>query len=167
MPCEFVIDIDRRIIRTTIRGTVTSGEILAFRKGLVRDPAFAPDLPVLIDVRHTNSEALTSLDIRGLAETSKTHPGVRRAFVATDAMAIGVARLFCTYRELKEGQEDTAVFTTLESAERWLTEPTGTVTPSASEPSPGDPAETAGKKTATGKASDQSGTRASGWERIT
>ena len=150
MPCEFVIETDRRIIRTTIRGAVTRGEILAFRARLARDPAFDPDLPVLIDVRDTNSEELTSLDVRGVAETSKTHPGVRRAFVATDAMAIGLARLFGTYRELKEGQEDTAVFTTLESAERWLTEPTDTVTPAVHRPSPGDSTGTKDRDTATG-----------------
>jgi hypothetical protein len=148
MPCEYVIDICRRIIRTTIRAKVTRQEILAFRGRLVRDPAFAPDLPVLIDVRNTDAEALTSLDIRGLAETSKTLPGVRRAFVATDAMAIGVARLFGTYRDLKEGQDDTAVFTTVESAERWLTQPT--VALAAHDPSPCVPPATTGEHTAAG-----------------
>ena len=125
MPCEFVIDADRHLIRMTIRGAVTKEELLAFRDRLARDPTFARDLPMLIDVRDTNADALTSLDIRALAEASKVSPGVRRAFVATDAMTLGLARLFGTYRELLDGQEHAAVFTTLESAERWLTEPTG------------------------------------------
>ena len=122
MFCEFALDAAKRLIFVTIRGRVTGAELREFRDRIEADSRFAPGYSVLIDVREAETDALTNEDVRGLAQASVMSPGARRAFVADGAQAIGLARMFATYRELKRGQEGTRIFNTLEDAEQWLAE---------------------------------------------
>ena len=123
MSCEFVVDTDRHLVRVTITGIVSSSELRDCRERIRTDPEFRVGLSVLIDARGADTHALTNEDVRALAEGSIVDAGVRRAFVADHAATIGLARIFATYRELRQGREKTAVFTNVDDAERWLSEP--------------------------------------------
>ena len=120
MSCEFVIDIERRLVRATLRGSLTGADLRDMGARLAADPAFRPDLSMLIDLSQATSEALTSMDMQGLARSSNFSRGARRAFVCQDAAMFGLARMFTTYREMREALEDTEVFSTVADAEAWL-----------------------------------------------
>jgi hypothetical protein len=120
MPCNFVIDVDRQLVRTRIWGPVTGSELRDLRERLLADPAFSPTLSVLVDLSDATSEALTTDDIQSLARTSKFSDGSRRAFVASNPATFGLARMFESYRAISDGRELTATFTSVADAEAWL-----------------------------------------------
>jgi hypothetical protein len=122
MPYRYTIDVAQQVIRTRLWGSVTGAELRALRDHLSADPEFRPNLSVLIDVSDATTELLNAADIQGLASTSKFDEGSRRAFVVPDAASFGLARMFDSYRQTRDGREQTAVFRTLAEAEQWLAE---------------------------------------------
>lgn len=120
MPCDYVIDLERRLVRTTISGVVTGAELRALRDRLAADPSFSPDLSGLIDLSAARPDALTTADIQNLARTAKFGPSARRAFVSSDPAMFGLARMFEVYREMRDGPDRTATFRTVAEAEEWL-----------------------------------------------
>jgi hypothetical protein len=122
MSCEFEIDVERRLVRATLRGALTGAELRDMSARLAADPAFRPDFSVLIDLSGATSEALTAKDMQGLARNSKLSRGARRAFVCQDPALFGLARMFTTYREMHHALEYSSVFRTVAEAEAWLAE---------------------------------------------
>ena len=120
MPCHFFINPSERLVRATVSGAVTREDLHELRKRLMADPAFAPDLSVLIDVSDATSEALAAADIQQLAHASTFARGARRAFVAPHPTMFGLARMIASYRDGNMGSEETAVFKHLADAEEWL-----------------------------------------------
>jgi SpoIIAA-like len=120
MPCDYVIDEARGWIRARLWGEITAQELRDVRVRLLADPAFRPELSVLVDMRDVTRQESTPGDIRELASTSTFGPGTRRALVTSSKVAYGMARMFQAYREINRGVEQTAIFDSIEAAEAWL-----------------------------------------------
>ena len=120
MPCDYVIDPEHRLVRTTISGVVTGAELRALRDRLAADPSFSPELSGLIDLTDARADALTSADIQRLARNAAFGKQARRAFVSPNPAMFGLARMFEVYREMRDGPELTATFRTVAEAEAWL-----------------------------------------------
>lgn len=122
MPCDYVIEVERQVVRATLSGPVTGRELRDLRERIAADPRFRPDHSLLIDLTNAVGTALTSADLQDLARTSTFARGARRAFVAPDPETFGLSRMFQTYREISGGQELTEIFRNMADAERWLAE---------------------------------------------
>jgi hypothetical protein len=122
MPCNYMIEVERQVVRATLSGPVTGRELRDLRERIAADPGFRPDHSLLIDLTNAVATALTSADVQDLARTSKFARGARGAFVAPDPATFGLTRMFQTYREISGGQEVTAIFRNTVDAERWLAE---------------------------------------------
>lgn len=120
MPCDYVIDLEQRLVRATIAGIVTGADLRALRDRLAADPSFSPDLSGLIDLTDARADALTSVDIQQMARMAVFGKGARRAFVSPNPAMFGLARMFEVYREMRDGPERTATFRTVAEAEAWL-----------------------------------------------
>jgi len=60
------------------------------------------------------------MDLYNWARSSRLRKGSRRAFVATNAAAFGVSRMFQAFLESVGGSEETEVFDNLHDAEVWI-----------------------------------------------
>jgi hypothetical protein len=120
MPADYVIDLEHRLVRTTLSGVVTGPELRALRERLAADPLFSPEMSGLIDLTDARSPALTTADIRELASSAIFSRGARRAFVSPTPAMFGLARMFEAYREMRDGPNRTATFRTVAEAEAWL-----------------------------------------------
>jgi hypothetical protein len=117
MPVDYRIDSERRIVFSTGTGAVTVQEILAYQQRLRQDPAFSADFNQLFDYRTVSAEQLRTTDIQGLAETDVFSPGSRRAFVVSEDVTFGLARMFEMFRD---SNERIVVFRNINEARRWL-----------------------------------------------
>ena len=85
---------------------------------MVADPAFAPSLRQICDLREVAAIEITTDILRELAESSVFLPGTKRAFVAPQDAHFGLARMLQTFCEF-EGTI-IGVFRSMGEAERWL-----------------------------------------------
>lgn len=120
MPHEMSVDVDKRIVTIRMWGEI-AGEELRVAAGQIRgDARVQAGFVELIDARDVTSvTAIQAKDIRELA-ASVLDPSSRRAFVAPDSAAFGLARMFAALRKIKDAQEDIGVFRTMPEAEAWL-----------------------------------------------
>jgi hypothetical protein len=100
-------------------GSLTRAEVMAVVQELIADSRFTPGLSELIDLEDATSTAITANDLRQLAASS-LDPVARRAFVTTDALTFGLARMFEAHRKASQAPERIAVFKNLRDAEAWL-----------------------------------------------
>lgn len=121
MPCRYLIDKERRLIRSTAWDHTTFAEAKAHQDQLKKDPDFNPDFDQLIDVT-----AITTLDMS--IEQAKIlgsgspffSPTSRRAFVAASPFIFGMARVIQAYAELTGKPQQWNVFYHLSAAQKWL-----------------------------------------------
>jgi hypothetical protein len=99
---------------------VTCAEILAHRTQLVRDPDFDPNFNQLVDGRAVTRLDITMDDAKQIASSTPFSTESRRAFVASNLLVLGFARLMETYSKLVKGREQIRVFHNLPSALKWL-----------------------------------------------
>lgn len=121
MPCGYVIDKERRLVRSSCSGRLTFADAKSHQERLKNDPDFAPDFNQLLDLT-----AVTSLDIS--TEEAKTiahgtlffSPPSRRAWVASDPVVFGMSRLVEAYRQMAGAQDQFRVFYDRAEALQWL-----------------------------------------------
>jgi hypothetical protein len=120
MPCEYEIDLTRRLVRTRAWCVLTHAEVAAVRLRYTNDPAFRPDFSQLYDFRDVTKLSMTGGEIRELAGHSPFARGVRRAAIAPQTAVFGALRMFATLHEAGGGQDQIEVFRSLAEANAWL-----------------------------------------------
>jgi hypothetical protein len=118
LPITYKIDPAQKLVVTRIWGPATEDEVAAHNRSLRTDPEFDPHYRQLADMSGVTALLVSTKVIEETAHDQYFAPGVRRAFVACDDAAFGLARMFALHAE---GQGQTIhVFRDRESAEAWL-----------------------------------------------
>lgn len=122
MPCDYVIDKERRLVLSTAWDLLTAAEALDHQNRLRNDASFNPDFAQLADGTRVTQIAASAQDVQMLADRTIFSPGSRRAFVTSRTAHFGVLRMFQVYRELAGVGEQIKVFHDTASALEWLNE---------------------------------------------
>jgi hypothetical protein len=121
MPTNYGIDVEQQLVFSRASGDVTDAELFNHQSQLARDPLFHRDFSQLADfLGVTSSTGVTAKGIMRLAQEHLYGPSSRRAFVASDPASFGLARMFETYRDISQGEEQIRVFKNLKDARLWL-----------------------------------------------
>jgi len=119
MPFFYKIDKPRRLVMSTAAGVLTKAEVLSLQDQLRKDPDFDPTFSQLSDLTHVTEMNITGADMRELAARTPFSPKSRRAVIASNDLAFGLARMFEQFRETK-GDQGIRVFRKLEDALDWV-----------------------------------------------
>lgn len=119
MPVSYVIDKQNRVVVATGTGVLTAEDIWQFRREIVRDPDFDPNLSQLGVLSAVDRIDLTADEVRVLADTSPFSLTARRALVGETAEIYGLARMFEIVRGLR-GDHHIRVFRSRDEALAWL-----------------------------------------------
>jgi len=99
LPTSYTIDTKNQLVTSRLWGAVTEDEVHEHNRRLRTDPDFVPSYRQLVDLTGiTEIKVGTNL----INETSLDQffaPGTRRAFVASDDAAFGMARMFALRAE--------------------------------------------------------------------
>jgi hypothetical protein len=111
------------LVNVRLAGAATRDDLVSTVAALLADPHITPDFSTLIDLREVTSvDAVSGGVVRELA--AMRHQAVARcAFVAPNPAVFGLARMFASYREARDGAERSGVFRTISDAEAWLQVP--------------------------------------------
>ena len=118
MGLTYVIDRERRLVRSRGVGVLTLRELQDFYSRLLTDPAFDPEYRSLGDLRAVTDVDVDSAGLVQAAATPVFIEGTKRALVATSDAVYGMARAYASYHE-RMGQV-VRVFRQMELAEAWL-----------------------------------------------
>jgi hypothetical protein len=117
---EYSIDAAQRLVYIRMWGKITRAEVMVTRSEVANDARLRPEFSELIDLTGTTSvSAITADDVRDLASV-ELDSVARRAFVAPDPVAFGLARMYGSLREMKNAPDEVAVFHKIEDARDWL-----------------------------------------------
>jgi len=119
MPCEFLIDTDRRLVISRGTGTFRYADFLEHMEKLGPDPRFRPQFDHVVDCRKFELVDLTFTQVEEMGRQSIFAATSRRAFVVSSDIQFGLSRMFATFREVKRGQV-TMVFRDMREATDWL-----------------------------------------------
>jgi hypothetical protein len=122
MPADFYIDPERRIVFSKAMGVFNSADALDHMERLLRHPAFHAEFNQLLDFRQLTALALSSDEIRWLAQRTVFSANSLRAFVVSSDLQFGMGRLFATHREF-EGEKGIIIFRDMQEALTWLSLP--------------------------------------------
>lgn len=118
MPVEYSILPDQGFVLTRAWADVTSEEVLDHQRWLSGDRAFDPNGMQLVDLSQVDELGLSSAAVRQFVDGDPWAPGARRAFVAPNDLAFGVARM---HEILLGGTgQQIMVFRSLSQAQDWL-----------------------------------------------
>ena len=117
-PITYRIDPEQRLVFTSIWGPATESEVAEHNRSLRSDPQFDPHYRQLTDLSGVTELLVSTKVIQDTAHDQYFAPGVRRAFVASDDAAFGLARMFALHAEAV-GQT-IHVFRDRAAAEAWL-----------------------------------------------
>jgi len=120
MPLRYVIDKERRLVRTTGWDRLTFAQSRSYQDQLLNDPDFDPEFNQLVDLSALTGLGMSTEETKLLARRSGFAPMSRRAFVAPDPAVFGMSRLFEAYNEMSEARSQIHVFSDLPSALKWL-----------------------------------------------
>ncbi len=118
MPITYKIDPQQNLVVTSIWGPATETEVAEHNRSLRTDPQFDPHFRQLTDMSGVTALLVSTKVIEETAHDQYCAPGVRRAFVASDDAAFGLARMFALHSEAM-GQT-IHVFRDRATAEEWL-----------------------------------------------
>jgi hypothetical protein len=118
MPESYEIDAQRELVICRAWGQLTGEELRAHYKRMLADPAFRPEYRQLADLRDVTDFTVDSRTIEDAARLHVFAPGTRRAFVAPQGVAFGLARMFAQHSTGADQRME--VFADAQSAERWL-----------------------------------------------
>jgi hypothetical protein len=118
MPAFYKIDKDRKLILITGSDHISLRDALALQEKFRNDPDFNPAFAQLVDLTQVRKLEFNPGEIRQIAGSAVAAPGVRRAFLANDDVAFGLARMFESYRESMD-DTGTRVFRELDQALNW------------------------------------------------
>jgi hypothetical protein len=119
MPFFYKIDKERRLVMSTAAGELTKDEVRTLQDQLRKDPDFDPNFSQLSDLTHVTAMNITGAEMQELAATTAFSPNARRAVIASNDLAFGLARMFEQFRETK-GDQGIRVFRKLEDALDWI-----------------------------------------------
>ncbi|MGB6897293.1 MAG: hypothetical protein WBE12_01775 [Candidatus Acidiferrum sp.] len=125
MPAFYKIDKERRLVLSSGTGVFNKEAAQAHQERLLADPEFDPSYSQLRDFTHVTQIDLTAADIQQLALRNIFSPESRRAFLVTNDLAFGLARMFEILRE-SAGERGIGVFRNLEEALDWVLAKQGT-----------------------------------------
>jgi len=118
MPITYTIDPEKKLVLTRIWGAATENEVAEHNRSLRVDPQFDPHFRQLADLTGLTAILVSTKVVEETAHDQYFAPGTRRAFVATDDAAFGMARMFALHAE---GLGQTIhVFRDRTAAEAWL-----------------------------------------------
>jgi hypothetical protein len=120
MPCECVLDLERRWVRCRGWGVVTYEEAMATRCKFTSDPSFTPDFYQLYDGRDITRVAISASETGQLAMDAVFSAKSRRALVAPNRDTYDFGRMFQIYRGINAHKDQVRLFRTIEEAETWL-----------------------------------------------
>lgn len=118
MPSAYEIDPPRRLVISRWWGITDDEELIAHYERLRHDPAFDPTYWELVDVREVERYTTADVTIEAVARVRMFAAGVRRAAIASNDVAFGLARMFGTYAESQGHLIE--VFRTERGALEWL-----------------------------------------------
>ncbi len=119
MPFFYKIDKERKLVMSTAAGELIKDEVLTLQDQLRKDPDFDPNFSQLSDLTHVTAMNITGAEMQELAERTAFSPKARRAVIASNDLAFGLARMFEQIREAK-GDLGIRVFRKLEDALDWI-----------------------------------------------
>ena len=119
MPCEFLIDADRRLVISRGTGIFRYDDFLEHMEKLGPDPRFRPEFNHLVDTTRFEAFELTAAQLYDIGSTSLFAATSRRALVVSSALQFGLGRMFSSIREAMCGQV-TMVFRDVRKATVWL-----------------------------------------------
>ena len=124
MPASFVIDHEKRLVRSRAWGVVVDADLRATQQGVRSDERFDPLYRQVYDFSDATELRLTGPSVRELARTSPFSPKARRAIVVSSDVGYGMARMYGLVSD-----RDASVFRIFRdapSALRWLETESGT-----------------------------------------
>lgn len=101
-------------------GVLTQAEVLEQVRQLLADPAVDPVFSQLVDCRQVTELKCTAEEVRQIADADIFSAQSRRAFLVTDDLLYGLARMYEIHRELK-GESGIRVFRSFDDAIEWVT----------------------------------------------
>jgi len=119
MPFFYKIDKERKLVMSTAAGELTKADIQLLQDQLREDPDFDPNFSQLSDLTNATGMNITGADMQDLAVTTAFSPNARRAVIASNDLAFGLAKIFEQVRETK-GDLGIRVFRKLEDALDWI-----------------------------------------------
>jgi hypothetical protein len=119
MPCEFLIDTDRRVVISRGTGTFRYADFLEHMEKLGSDLRFRPEFDHVVDCRKFELLDLTAMQVQDMGSQSIFAVTSRRAFVVSSDLHFGLSRMFAAFREVKCGQI-TMVFREMREVTAWL-----------------------------------------------
>ena len=120
MPCEYVIDEQRRLVITTGTDRLTFAEAKAHQERLIADPRFNPEFNQLIDLRAVTVLELSPEQMRTMARRNPFSTRTRRALVASSPHIFGMLRLAMAHHEMIPEASVASAFYDLPTALKWL-----------------------------------------------
>jgi len=106
------------MVFTTGSGVLTDEDCFGHVRTLSTDPDFKPSMDQLADLTHVTEVRLTASGIHRMADRNPFGEGSRRAFVVTDDVAFGMARMYQILTS--DHAHDLTVFRDLAEARAWL-----------------------------------------------
>jgi hypothetical protein len=119
MPSDFIIDVNRGLVRSKGFGVITLPSITDHMDRLLKHPDFRPEFNQVFDFREATKPSLSFEDVTLLAERSVFSPQSQRAFVVSADWQFGYARMFATMRK-GLGEPGIMVFRDMKEALEWL-----------------------------------------------
>lgn len=122
MPITYRIDTARGLVLTTATGVLTDDELLEHKRALAADPAFAPGMRQLSDVRAVEQLAVTSEGVRLMVALDRDQAdqlGDYRLAIVTGAdVVFGTARMYQTMTD--DQLNHVQIFRDMDDARAWL-----------------------------------------------
>jgi hypothetical protein len=119
MPCEFLIDTERRLVVSRGTGTFRYADFLEHMEKLGLDSRFKPEFDHVVDCQEFELMDLSVAQVRDMGSQSNFAASSRRAFVVSSDLHFGLGRMFAAFREVNCGQV-TMVFRDMREATDWL-----------------------------------------------
>jgi len=121
MPIDISIDKERGLFIRTVRGAITTEEVIRSVEQVLAHPDFRPGMKSLSDLRDVIPYTSTT-DVKAIAKLILSHSeqvsGVRAAVVVTQAISYGMMRMLQAYCD--RSPAEIAVFYDLDEAMDWL-----------------------------------------------
>lgn len=119
MPSFYKIDKERRLVMSSASGVFTLADAVSHMDRLSKDPDFDPSFSQIADFTQVTRIALSSDEIRRLAQRGLFSSHSRRAFITPNETIFGIGRMFETLRSF-EGEVGIRIVRTLEEALDWV-----------------------------------------------
>ena len=119
MPTYIDVDPASRTVFSRIEGALDFAACKDHMERLLADSAFQPTFSQVIDFRKADSLALSTVELRTLANHTIFSPTSRRAFLVSTDVQFGMARMFSTHRDL-HGERFVGVFRSIDQAAHWI-----------------------------------------------